>query len=73
MAEANPGCAKVSVVGEGMRGVPASWPGGAALHDAPFACADLRLALPISCLVPESDMERAAPHCMPSSSSGNRR
>jgi len=61
-AEANPGCAKVSVVGEGMRGVPGVMARVArALHDASvrvLQTSDSHYS--ISCLVPESDMERAA-------------
>jgi aspartate kinase len=61
-AETNPGCAKVSVVGEGMRGVPGVMARVArALHDAAvrvLQTSDSHYS--ISCLVPESDMERAA-------------
>lgn len=61
-AEANPGCAKVSVVGEGMRGVPGVMARVArALHDAAvrvLQTSDSHYS--ISCLVPEADMERAA-------------
>ncbi|HBK59671.1 MAG TPA: aspartate kinase [Firmicutes bacterium] len=61
-AEANPSCAKVSVVGEGMRGVPGVMAKVArALHDAGvrvLQTSDSHYS--ISCLVPEADMERAA-------------
>lgn len=61
-AVANPGCAKVSVVGEGMRGVPGVMSRVVrALHGAGIRILQTSDShYSISCLVPEVDMERAA-------------
>ncbi|HAN86070.1 MAG: aspartate kinase [Bacillota bacterium] len=61
-AVANPGCAKVSVVGEGMRGVPGVMSRVVrALHTSGIRILQTSDShYSISCLVPEADMERAA-------------